>query len=354
MESELHGSYVQSSGLTTGRPSIQDGSEGPESRYANRDYGDGFVYMDPGTGDPNAVDPDTTWYWGYQDGSQYSQADNTLKLRATGAREITRDVLQDSREEEETFDGWGLEIAGEWPIAAWGRAEITLTAGLRGFLEMGHDHSCSTYHERIDTQPLTVVDTYEFAGANFPAAPYAGTYDGPFDTPPVIPSPVIPNKPSSRRAVPRGMSTTHDAFNQIDLDVDAELYELRLGPAVSASFRDGRLRASFSPAVTFSVLDIEASRGEQWIMMTSDGNRQTLQSWSDHASDTEALWGVGVTAVAEYALHGQSSLALSLSMDWVQSVDMQMGPSRLETDVGGYTVGLAFVHAFGGQAPADE
>ena len=52
---------------SSGSPAV-----GPITGYADRDYVDGFVYMDPGTADPETDVVGLTWYWGYDDPGQYS------------------------------------------------------------------------------------------------------------------------------------------------------------------------------------------------------------------------------------------------------------------------------------------
>ena len=81
------GSYVQEMGLHAAKPGRYlpnvphvtlpyryQPSDDDISQYGNRSFDNGFVNMDPGTADPNTIEPGLTWYWGYDHENQYNQA----------------------------------------------------------------------------------------------------------------------------------------------------------------------------------------------------------------------------------------------------------------------------------------
>ena len=354
MESKISGgSHVQSLGLTAARPQTAYGTQiGPQGLYSDRTYLDGYVNRDEGTGNPASLDPNTTWYWGYDNASQYSDTRRELSFHTTGRSETTREILRSTWDDKDSLDGWGLEVAGEFPITVWKDMDVGLVAGWKGFWSMKDDFHGSSYQERINIRQFALVDTYDVSRVMMMlAAPHRGTYDGPFDSPPVIPSPLIPNLPTSRREK-TCCSRSYDAMNLIDMDTEADLYEFRVGPSLSTAFHGGRLRASLAPALTFNILDVEADRKEQWVVQDSQGSPEVLQRWEDHTSDTDVLFGIGLDASAEYLFNPQWAVSLSVSADWVESARMQVGPSRLKTDVSGFSVGLALVRTFGAPAPA--
>ncbi len=349
------GSYAQAAGLTLGAgyKRLPEGV-GPLREYADRTYADGYVNQDGGTGNPASIDPNTTWFWGYQNASQYSPMDGTLTFSAPGGREMRREVLRDGGwSEEDDLDGWGMEVAAELPLTALTEAEVALQVGLRGFWNMEQTHRGSTYREQGTDRRFTVLDVYDVAGTLIPPAPHAGTYDGPFDDPPVIPSPVIPNLPEARREA-TGRVVLPQAYNRVQVDMDADLYELRAGPVFSRAVGDGRVRVSLSPALTLNILQMDAVRREAWVEVREDGVPQTRARWTDRDCDTEFLFGAGLQAAAEVALDTQWAVALHASADWVDEARTRVGPTRLKTDVSGFTVGLAVVRAFGGPDEARD
>ena len=352
METEVSGgSHAGSAGLSSARTGkVYDTAVGSKNDYADRTYSDGYVYRDGGTGNSASIDPNTTWYWGYDHASQYSSSARTLSFHSSG-RETTREVLTTASDDCESFDGWGLEMGAELPLTAWGDFDVSLCAGISGFWNMGGDVNDVAYSEQVTVREFTLVDTYSVGSISIPSAPYSGTYDGPFDSPAVIPSPVIPNLPTTRKE--NTVSTrTYEATSAVDVDVDADLYEFRVGPALSHAFCDGRVRATVSPALTLNVLEVSVDREERWVTEQADGSHRTVQQWSDRASETEFRFGAGLDASADWMFTPRWSVSLSASADWVDSAHTTVGPSRVKTDVSGYSVGLALVRTFGGDAPA--
>src|SRR5665213_2010799 len=80
-------SYVQQLGLhdpmASGPLSPPTGAGNPAA-YANRTYDNGYVNLDPGTGNPVSLDPNTTWNWGFNNPSQYNAGAQTLNYQSTG------------------------------------------------------------------------------------------------------------------------------------------------------------------------------------------------------------------------------------------------------------------------------
>ena len=54
--------------------------------YGDRYFEDGYVCMDPGSGNVNSPLPDSTWNWGYQNAAQYDAEAHTLSFLAKDRR----------------------------------------------------------------------------------------------------------------------------------------------------------------------------------------------------------------------------------------------------------------------------
>ena len=204
----------------------------------------------------------------------------------------------------------------------------------------------------------TITDTYTYdtTGVTVPAAPHEGTYDGPFDTPPVIPSPTIPNRPSSvdrdtDRSTRRTSSTTWSARNHINMEVDTDLYELWLGPRLALQAND-RLALHVTPKVSATYVDASVDRTETFVATYADGSSATLNSWSDSGSESKFVFGAGVAAGADLEFENGMFAGIWGGYEWVsEDVDVQVGPNTVAVDASGYTAGAVIGYRFGGGAP---
>jgi hypothetical protein len=398
MDAEASGSsHVQSQGIHAASPrrSFPDRLTGGRvagplrdniSSYGNRTFDDGYVNMDAGTGNPSSIDPDVTWYWGYEDSSQYNSAADTLTFHrttrqpgmevATGkGRVVSLSTLRDEEASfDDTFGGWGLELSGGYPLQTRGRLGVELCGGMAGIWNAGAQMGGSTFEEQVREDRYAVIDTtdyitdtyvYDTSGVTLPPAPHRGTYDGPFDTPPVIPSPTIPNRPDSlhrdsvragaiNRDIRRTSSSTWTARNQVDMDVETDIYELWVGPRLAFHANDW-LALHLTPKVSLNYIDADVDRSESFVASYADGRRETLHRWTDQGDEQKWSFGAGLTAGADVEFKNGMFAGCWGGYEWVGGdVDVRIGPNTVSVDASGYSAGVVMGRRFGGGGRASE
>jgi len=340
------GSRSQEEGLTGGTPYRRlPAGPGNPAVYADRDYDNGYVYQDAGTGNPMSLDPNTTWFWGYDDASQL--VNGQLAFTGGGGAQLTREVQPSGgTSDDQDLSGWGLEISGTRPLRSLKHADLDLLLALRGFWNLENTHRNTPHRERITERRFDVIDLYDVAGTLIPPAPHLGSFDGPFDDPPVIPSPLIPNLPGRRLQRTRG-GEVRDYSSEIRVDVDADIWELRAGPMFSAERMEGRLRLHAAPTLSLLIVQSETTHSETWGVSRNGGEREVLQSWRDRNSETDFAPGIGLQVGIDLGLNPDWALSLHGSVDHVRDVNTGAGPSRVKLELGGYSAGIAIVRMFG-------
>jgi hypothetical protein len=164
----------------------------------NHQYNDGYVNVDS-SGNQGG----STWNWGYHNASQISG--NNLLLHATGTEGASGNSTDDPNL------GIDFNYIRDIGHEKWGQWGIKVAFGY-------------THVQVHDQNPLggnleTITDAYPLNGIVPPQAPYSGSAGGP--------GPVIGSQPTSRSTsvVPDGAVVTGNH------DINAGLYDLRLGPA---------------------------------------------------------------------------------------------------------------------------
>ena len=329
-------SYVQQQGvhdpLASGPLAPPSGVGGANS-YGNRTYGNGYVNLDPGTGNSTTLDPNTTWNWGFNNASQYNVAAQTLTFQSTGAPGYTtlRDAGASGRDDLLSAGFQAVVGRTVWQHGRW-------SAGLFFRLQCdwsGDDRiNSSTYGEEV--RQITITDTYDTSRigvAGFPAGGYQGTYAGPFGTQPP-PYPVLPNLPESRTTAASAALAT--AYNNVGLDVKPSLYELGFGPQIA--FQAARcFELHVRPTISLNLVDADVHRSETF----------AGQNWSDQTSKTGACLGLGGTAGANLDLGRGFYVGVSGGYTYVpQGLEVSVGPNTVKVNTGGWEVGCAIGRHF--------
>jgi len=336
-------SRTQAGGVHAVNPLRSPSGVGSTRSYANRSYDDGYVNMGPGTGNPASVDPSVTWYWGYDNGSQYNAGAGTLTFHRSGVRGY-QEVRNTALDLDEDMDGFGVELVAGLPLRREGKIAWDLCVGVQGIPGAEAALSGSSYEEGIGR--LDVTDVYDVSGVRIPGAPYRGTYDGPFGTPPQIPSPTIPNIPERRSTTLRDLSWS--ARNRIALDVEADICMLWLGPRLAVHPAEG-LALHVTPRITGSLVDVSVDRTEIFGRHEADGSSTVLQRWSDSGSESAFVFGAGAALGAEIELGDGFFAGTWGSYEWVsEDVDVHVGPNTVSVDVGGFAAGAAIGRRLGG------
>jgi hypothetical protein len=329
-------SYVQQEGLhdpLAAGPLAPPGGVGSPNSYANRTYGNGYVNLDPGTGNPNTINPNTTWNWGFNNPLQYNAAAQTLTFQAEGASGYTtlRDTGASGSDDQlaagfQAVVGRTLLQRGRWSVGMFLKLQCAWS---------GDDRlNSSTYGEEV--RQITVTDTYDTSRigvAGFPANGYQGTYLGPFGTQ-SPPYPLIPNLPATRMESTSAALAT--SYNSVGFNVTPSLYELGLGPQIAFQAAK-RLQLHLRPMVSLNIADVDVHRSETFAGM----------NWSNQASKTGALLGLGGSAGANLDLGHGFYVGVAGGYNYVpRGLEVSVGPNTVKVDPGGWEVGCVIGRHF--------
>ena len=348
MKANVEGSsYVQGLGLhssaATG-PLSSPAGVGTVNGYADRLYDNGYVKRDPGTGNPTTLDPNTTWNWGFADPAQYNAGARTLSFQKQGDLGYSTLANSSAGGSDELF-GAGLQLMAGLPLIKSGRWSFDLALGFQGIWGGHNEMDATTYRE--DVRQMGVTDIYDVSGipaAQFPAHGFQGTYLGPFDRPPVLPSPVIPNLPSTRAAAMSGALYT--AQNRIALDLDQSLYQLSLGPKIAYAV-SRRVTVNVRPSISLNIIDVGVKRTEVFVQSSAGGGSEVLNRWSDQGNGLEVLLGLGATAGVDLDLGKGFYAGVFGGYEWVaERVQVSVGPNQVSFDGGGWVGGAVIGKRF--------
>lgn len=431
MEAKAKGtSYVQAEGVHAAQPGhsgpragaterdefasasvqqvVRDPAIGDAAALADRAYDDGYVNRDAATGGGGAGS-DLTWYWGYDNAGQYDASSGELTFHATrdwqGAeytfldaasrtteRNTTLTTLQDDPLDlEDCMSGYGLSVAAGWDAIRRGPWTLSAAGGITALFGAGADMAGRPYAEQVDERTTRVTeswietrtdrtrrtdaitDTYDTGGIGMPPAGHRGTYLGPFDSPPVIPSPLIPNLPASREEsegdwVPYSSRTTGSApesevsrgaaswiaGNRVDFDVDMRLWDVWLGPRFTFSPAKHPVAFFLQPCLSVNAVDVSVDRAETFTAQYADGSTAEIQRWTDRDDATKVRLGAGMAVGGRWELDNGLFALLQGGYDWVDDVEVRSGPDRVSIDPSGYFAGLALGWRFGAGRPSPE
>ncbi|MBU0679556.1 MAG: hypothetical protein KJ626_15755 [Verrucomicrobia bacterium] len=344
----LHAASAGNSGLQYTVPTLDD-----ITQYADRQFDDGYVFMDAGT--PNDGD---TWYWGYDNAGQYSPIADTLtfhrndmfQLSASQQRTTIDELWSSAVSLDDDLDALGVDLSATLGLKRDEGFSFDLRMGVTWFPGIESDLNAAPYAEEISRTrtggSVSYVQdstyTYDLMGVVPPSPPYAGSLDG---WPP--PSPLIPNRPESLDVVGAvldytaggGSSSRITAYNQVSFDVEAQILELWIGPQFTW-MTGGGLTFFLNPIVSMNLVDVEADRREIW-MAEENGQTSTLGSWRDDLCESDVLFGLGLHGGVEVALGESWFAVLTGGYDWVpDEFKGSIGPNELTIDISGYSVSV--------------
>jgi hypothetical protein len=310
-----------------GSGSVGSSSIGPESAYANRDYVDGFVYIDPGTADPDTDRSGLTWYWGYENARQYS-GDSVTFRGESFSRWNEGGTAGGALTGEEKQNAAGLRIdLDRW---IWNSRSFAagITAGFGGYQPLKGSWEIDSSQTEGAIESYHYEDTYSAPYSPFPAAPYRGTYDGP--------GYLLNNQPDSRRRV---LEDRTDREIQIHSSFEYDFFfvDFRLGP--SFAWRPAENCAVFLfPYFSAEYLDGNAVSTTEWV--TSTGERGRL---SNRAEFREWLFAGAVEIGVEYRFSERWTIGLASSAQcWGKELDVSVPPFEAALDSGKWS-GSAYV-----------
>lgn len=303
----------------------------PQTGYADRNYEDGFVYVDPGTADPETDVPGLTWYWGYQNSDQY--AGDSVVFHGSSFQERRVEPLDVSPwADDEKADWAGIDLTVGRKF--WQRGSIAL--GVSGGLNWSPGDTFDFSVQRAIARETTVVrrpyDVYAAPYLPFPDAPYEGAYDGP--------GYLLSNEPDIRGEETLSRSS-RDWTAESTLEVDVEVLDLRIGPSLWLALHD-RIDVRLTPQVRAARV---AHCAETWTTLARGS--QSPASYGQEEDGDDWIWGGGVEAEIRFHLGRGWHLGLAAASDWwSEEVEIAAEPFALEVDLGQWScsakLGLEF------------
>lgn len=280
---------------------------GPPTGYANRDYEDGFVYMDLGTDDPETDTIGLTWFWGYDNASQYSG--DTVSFHSapfTDAR--TKGVSMDSDRMAERVNMTGVDLSAGRRLWRKNRVSAGLSVGLAAYCSRSVDHTVQRVAARETSVTRRYVDTYGAEPLPFPDAPYENTLEGP--------GYLIRNEPDSRRLETLA-SRRRNWVAESRHDIEVQVMDVRLGPSLWWVPHE-RIGLRLTPHLRAAYVDAEAAAHTR-IAPTRRGPIE----FSDQDRAREWVYGFGAEARAGVDLYRGWRLGIAAAADWWDS-DVQV------------------------------
>ncbi|MCH7225009.1 hypothetical protein [Haloferula sp. A504] len=279
---------------------------GPAGVNADRAYDDGFV-------NEGAATPLTglTTFWGYQNAGQV--AGGNLTYTSTGGIALAPPGIgQDDANTEIApyIEASYLRPIGDHLVAGFG-ANFSFV-GLGG-----------TTVSRMPISGVTTLDSYALNGVIPPAPGYVGSFAGP--------GPLIGNQPTSRMTVltPTGGTSSYLFDSSTDLYSLALGGELQWSPATNCY-------VGFGAGAVINHADWEAA----WNAQLVDPAVNTLRTYARASSGDEFLWGLYVKGGAGYLFNDQWSVESFFRYDWNETLHGNVGPSRFEIDLSGWSLGI--------------
>jgi len=341
-------SYAQQLGLhdpSAAGPLTAPGGIGSLASYGDRSYSNGYVKLDPGTGNrtpPN--DPNSTWNWGFDQAAQYNPAAQTLTFQKQGPAGYTA-LADGSTGVQDDLLSAGLQLRGGVELIKSATWSLHVVLGLQGIWGAKSRTSETPYREEV--RQIIITDKYDTSGigaANFPAGGFHGTYLGPFDNPPVIPSPILPNLPQSRSTAQSALLSTSQA--NVSFEIRPDLYQFSLGPQAGCQVSSS-IKLSLRPSVSLNLVDAEVSRDEVFTQTTAGGASTVMGRWSNHANSLNARFGLGVTAAADLDLGRGFYAGVFGGYEWMpDKVNLAVGPGTVSFDGSGYVAGAVIGKQF--------
>lgn len=342
MDMEVGGrTYVQELALHAAEPYRRRGV-GPADEFANRNYDDGYVNIDALTQFDGL-----TWFWGYENNDQYEsimQGIGTLSFHKRGVS-LTRETLVDEEiEDDDNLESVGAALTIGKELLGIGTIEkakflgLDLCLGIQGLWGADSEIEATPYRERYEKRQYLVTDTYSDitmmgVPVDPPTAPYAQDFNG---APLLI---TIPNIPDDRRTRTTARETW-EAEAQLDMDIEAALYNVWVGPRLVLETVGG-VNLFVNPNISANYVDVDVERNEEFVKIYSDGRTEVLQSWRDEESEGKWRFGVGVIGGLQVNLNETWFATAFGAYDWIEEeVEVPVGPNTITIDPSGYSAGV--------------
>ncbi|MDF3128287.1 hypothetical protein P0Y35_03665 [Kiritimatiellaeota bacterium B1221] len=328
---------------------LSAGEAGAETGEVLRTYSDGFVGPDTAGTTSGSFFEGTTSRYGFENDSQ-AGGGTTLVFQGPLSGVETLSSGQSSQS--------GLAWSDDADAETGAILELTyrLTApektvsilGQFSFLYSPLEISGggSTFEaERKDTRNAlsgTLTDTYQVpSGVILPLAPYSQSSENP---PPGF-YPRIMDEPT-RSLAPESStvsSTNISWFNEIDENVDADVFTFSFGPEIMIHVTEGAF-LSLSAGAAMHLVDWKATHEETLYQSKNGGEKQAVTTWRDEAHKTDIVWG-GFGQVAGGLTFGPDQeparyfLQGFARWDVAEDLKGEVGPSEFTLNLDAFSAG---------------
>jgi len=279
---------------------------GPATGGVDHNYNDGYVRVDssgPSSG--------TTWNWGYNNGSQYNQAADTMEFHAvqTGGASASRiNATDDPQYGGELIYQRVLGTLPFFPAARWG------LEGAFGYTDLDiRDRRSGSGRATVTT------DSYPLNGVLPPAPGHRGTFEGP--------GVLLGDTPTRTTAVDTSRGTSLQKLS-------GELWSIRLGPFAEWYFApQWSLGASVGITLAPTSLDYEFS---ETTTLASGGRFES----SGHSSKSELLYGPYVSAMLRYDFNESWGVYIGAQFQSLTDLEQSAGRRTAKLDQDATVYGL--------------
>jgi len=300
---------------------------GPADGYADRTYADGYVFMDEGTADPDAFLPGQTWFWGYQNADQYDGA--SVRFSSGPYTDVRNQALPlTAVSEEERFDQRGVDVAAQYRFWHTRWFAAGMAAGFTGLNEQRTEMEVEQRWDRNTRITRQTVDRYNAPFEPFPAAGHVGTLEGP--------GYLVNNIPDAREEV-EVERRVRTGFVRSELDVEFEMMEVRLGPALWFTPHP-RVGLMFTPHLRMA--HVRAVATARTLVQPA---ARAAFVYEDRQRQRDWVTGYGLAGEISALLYGPWRLSVGAGIDWWQdTVTLTADPFETEIELGEwhFTIGV--------------
>jgi len=224
------------------------------------------------------------------------------------------------------LSGAGLFTELESPVLFQKKALSLKAVAGYSFVQDSASHTARAFkaYHAINEVTEHYTDTYDVSNLAIPpAAPYAGTFEGP--------GPLLNTK--STRTAAAGSDRYHleeDYTSTLQQDFDLKLHTFSLGPRFAIGM--GRLQAQVGLGFAGNVADWELSTAEVLKL-----DNRTVRTWKDKTSGTSFLPGAYGELGLRWEFIRNWSFNAAARYDYGQSLSEPAGESEIDLDLRGFT-----------------
>lgn len=320
-------------------------SVGDAFAFADRTYDDGFVNAEAGT-----VATGLTAAWGYDANSQYSGGAGgvlTMSVAPTSGLANSARLLSSNSDYRRVSEGGGDDYEGAIHM------EIDRLVSIAEGFKMGPVFGFSLFNgggnsgsvnafsgsTRADDYAVGVTDSYQLSGGVVPPlAPYANPGGG-LGT-------LLPNTPASRTLNPLLTASTSADFQAVSA-MSFSYTSITMDAGWRAEWQNKECYfASLSAGGSLNLLDWHGAHRESASQSVNGAAATSYASMVDKSDGVDLLLGLYVQAGVGMKMTERTLLSGFFRYDFTEELNKDIGPSRVEQNLSGWSFGLGVTQDF--------